>query len=108
MVARDSEAFYAKYDLMEKLGQGCNACVYKCQEKLTGKLYAVKKTKLEDEQVEEAKETFFNIKALQHPQISFYKAFYYDSQQRVSFIVMEYCPYANLSECHIQSEQMLK
>lgn len=42
-------SFLEKYELMEKLGEGANACVYKCQHKKTGKIYAAKKLKIEEE-----------------------------------------------------------
>lgn len=38
-------AFSRKYRLLEKLGEGANACVYRCQHLKTGRFYAAKKIK---------------------------------------------------------------
>lgn len=38
--------FSEKYELMEKLGEGANACVYKCLHKTSGRTYAAKKLKI--------------------------------------------------------------
>lgn len=38
-------AFSRKYRLLEKLGEGANACVYRCQHLKTGRIYAAKKIK---------------------------------------------------------------
>ena len=39
-------SFLEKYKLKCKIGEGANACVYKCQNKSNNKIYAAKKFKV--------------------------------------------------------------
>jgi hypothetical protein len=55
-------SFLEKYELLEKLGEGANACVYKCLHKQSGKIYAAKKLKIEEEHILELKRNFINLK----------------------------------------------
>ena len=48
-IGQNSNAFYEKYDLFEKIGLGSNGCVYRCQHKNNKKIYAVKKFKVSEE-----------------------------------------------------------
>ena len=42
-------SFEDKYDFFEKLGEGANGCVYRCQHKMNKKIFAVKKFKVSEE-----------------------------------------------------------
>ncbi len=46
-----TQSFSQKYQLMEKLGEGANACVYKCLHKRSGRTYAAKTLKIEEEHI---------------------------------------------------------
>jgi len=93
---------------LEKLGEGGNGCVYKCQHKANRKFYAVKKFKVEEEHILELKRNFINIEKLSHNAICGYRALYFDSRQRFAFLVIEYFPFPNLAECPLHSEEELK
>jgi hypothetical protein len=41
-----THSFGDKYELLEKLGEGANACVYKCLHRKSGRVYAAKKLKI--------------------------------------------------------------
>lgn len=71
------------------MGEGANACVYKCVHKKTGRIYAAKKLKIEEEHVLELKRNFINLKELRHPSIIKYKALYLDLKQHCAFLIME-------------------
>lgn len=91
-------SFKEKYDLLEKLGEGGNACVYKCQYKKTGKLYAVKKFRLEEEHILQLKKCYVNFQSLNHPSVIKYRALYFDQDQRSAFLVMDYVEHKSLED----------
>ena len=41
-------SFEEKYELLEKIGEGANGCVFKCQHKINRKIYAAKRFRVED------------------------------------------------------------
>ena len=71
------------------MGEGANACVYRCKHRKTGKLYAAKKLKIEEEHILELKRNFINLKEIRHPSIIKYKALYLDLQQHCAYLIME-------------------
>jgi hypothetical protein len=48
LVSAPLNSFLEKYDLLEKIGEGAHACVYKCRHKGSGRLLATKKFKFEE------------------------------------------------------------
>jgi len=96
--------FSDTFELLEKIGEGCNACVYRCIHKPTKRLYAVKKVKLEEEHVLRFRKDFITLKELDHPSICRYKGLYFDGDERLGYLVMEYMPFPSLADYQIQLE----
>jgi calcium-dependent protein kinase len=82
--------------------------VYKCLHKPTQRPYAVKKIKLEEEQISSFKKDFITLKELNSPYICKYKGLYFEANGRAAYLVMEYLPFPNLNDYVIQNEQELK
>jgi cyclin-dependent kinase-like len=101
-------SFLEKYDLLQKIGEGANACVYKCKHKESGRLFATKKFKFEEEHILELKRNFINLKELRHSSIIRYKALYLDLKQHCAYLVMECFDKPSLAEINISSEEEIK
>lgn len=101
-------SFLDKYELLEKIGEGGNGCVYKCQHKMNLKFYAAKKFCVEREHILELKKSFIIMKELKHNSICHYKALYFDKNQRVAYLIMEYLPLPSLADYKPTSEKELK
>jgi serine/threonine protein kinase len=97
----DENSFDEKYVLLEKMGEGANGCVYRCQHKGNSNIYAVKKFVFEKEHILELKRSFLVMRELQNPSVCTYKALYIDHKIRVAYLVMEYLPYPSLAKAQI-------
>ncbi len=86
--------FSDSYELMEKIGEGAHASVYRCIQKLTGKEFAVKVTKQGDEELIEGSKIQFKIlKNLDHENVMKAEAFYTDRVKMTTYLVCELCNY---------------
>jgi len=80
------------------LGQGTHGYVKKCTHLLSGKAYAVKVIRMEDEHYLGIKANFLYIKQLRHRAIIKYKALYLDRQNSLCHLLMECFPYPTLND----------
>jgi serine/threonine protein kinase len=48
---QEDNEFFEKYEILGKIGEGGHSSVYKCEEKESGKLFAVKITRFRDEEM---------------------------------------------------------
>jgi serine/threonine protein kinase len=53
---------------------------------------------MDDEHIFELKKNFLNIKQLRHSSIIKYHALYFDLKKSISYLVMEYFPFPNLTQ----------
>lgn len=74
--------------MLEKLGEGANACVYKCLYKPNDRYYAAKKFRIEEEHIMELKKNFIDMKELNHESICKYRGLYFDKNSRFAFLIM--------------------
>ena len=92
------EQFEHFFLLKEKLGEGTHSVVYKCQEKFTGKLFAVKVTKRKDAELfENIREYYEIMKQLDHEFIIKGTYLYISEKQMTCHLVEELCQYPELS-----------
>ena len=63
--------------------------VLRCRHRQLGQVFALKKMRLELENLNQLKESFVDIKKLDDPNIIKFKALYISSQLRTAFLVME-------------------
>ena len=82
--------------------------MYRCQHLKTGRIYAAKKIKFEEEHILDLKRNFINLKELRHPSIIQYRALYLDLSQHCAFLVMECFHRPSLGEAVLRSEQELR
>ncbi len=78
--------------------------VRKCESKKTKKIYAVKTSMIDDEQVLDFQNNFLAVHRLKHPSIIMYKALFYDLKKHNSHLVMEYVNLPSLSEYRFINE----
>ena len=98
-------SFEDKYDFFEKLGEGANGCVYRCQHKMNKKIFAVKKFKVSEDNLLETKRNFIHVQKLNHPNICSYKALYFNNSQTFAYLVMESFPFPTLEGYLLKSEE---
>ena len=90
------------------MGEGCNACVYRCFHRTSKRPYAVKKIKVEEEQVQQLRKDFITLKELNSNYICKYKGLYFDETERVAFLVMEHLPFPSLEKYRPKAEGQLR
>ena len=94
-----SNSFSDRYVLEEKIGEGCNGCVYRCVCIKNGRTYAVKKQHIEEEELLQLKKSFIHMREFYHESIVSYRALYFDDSMKTAFLVMDYLEnYHNLAE----------
>lgn len=81
---------------MNKIGEGTNGVVYRCQRKQNQQEFAVKEFKIEEEDLPALKSNFLVMKRLKHPNIIKYEALYIDMRKRVGWLVMELVAWPSL------------
>lgn len=81
-------SFDGKYKLLDWVGEGGNAMVHTCEYRDSGKIYAVKRVKMDEEHYLELKKNFLNIKGLRHPSLIRYHALYFDHSKHLAYLVM--------------------
>ena len=97
-------SFDAKYRLLEKVGEGGNAMVCRCEYIKSGKVYAVKMVRMDEEHYLELKRNFLSIKMLKNPNIIRYHALYFDLKKHLAYLVMEHFPFPDLLSHSIRQE----
>lgn len=90
--------------MLEKIGEGSNGVVNRCVKNSTGKEYAVKSFRFEDEHLPGLKANFLVINSLNHPNIINYEALYIDSKIHRGYLVMEFLPFPSLDTIKLKSE----
>ena len=85
--------------MLEKLGEGIDGVVYRCQKKSNEEEFAVKTFTFEDEHLQGLKTNFFIMKGLSHPNIVNYEALYIDANIRKGWLIMELVKMPSLSKC---------
>lgn len=88
--SENEEAFYEKYEILEQIGQGANGVVFTCRHKKSDKIFAVKRSKCDIENMHHLKSSYNHTKRLHHEGVIHYKGLYIIPQKRVSYLVMEY------------------
>jgi NIMA (never in mitosis gene a)-related kinase len=82
------------FEILQKLGDGAFATVFKVRRKSDGMMYALKKVKmsmLKPKERENALNEVRILASISHPNIVEYKEAFIDSATNVLCIVMEYC-----------------
>lgn len=82
--------------------------VNRCEYLPSGKIYAAKLVRMDEEHYLELKKNFLNIKILRHPSIIRYHALYFDLQKHLAYLIMEHFPFQNLLELTIKDENELR
>ena len=93
---------------MEKLGEGSNGVVYRCRQRKTGEIFAVKSFKFEDEDIPRLKANFLLQKSLNHPSIIRYEAIYLNMKKYLGWLVMKYISWSSLDSVAMQSEEEIR
>lgn len=68
----------------------------------------MKKFRIEEEHIMILKKGFLVLKQLQHSSIIKYRALHIEKSQNCGYVVMDYFPYPNISECKIKEEADIK
>lgn len=94
--------------MLEKLGEGSNGVVSRCVKNSTGKEYAVKSFRFEDEHLPSLKSNFLVMSNMSHPNIVNYESLYIDSKKHLGYLIMELLPFPSLNTVKLTSEEEIK
>src|SRR5260370_33855753 len=99
---------FGHFEVLEKIGRGGNATVYKAHHQTTGSIVAIKvgpqPLELDAGSLERFQREFTVIRRLRHPNIV--RALGLGEQDEVPFLVLEFVPGQNLAE-YLKSRQPL-
>ncbi|CAD8118154.1 unnamed protein product [Paramecium sonneborni] len=98
-VVDDALKFEDRYESLQILGQGAHAIVKLARRKETNELYAVKITRMNNEEIyNNVKRTFYNARCLRHQNIIQEIELFINEKYCSACLVMEYCPYPTLEQ----------
>ncbi|CAD8117583.1 unnamed protein product [Paramecium sonneborni] len=102
-VVDDALKFEDRYEALEILGQGAHAVVKLAKRKETNELYAVKITRMNNEEIyNNVKRTFYNARCLRHQNIIQEIELFINEKYCSACLVMEYCAYPTLEQILIE------
>jgi serine/threonine protein kinase len=105
--ASDKPAYIGPYEVLETIGSGATATVYKGRQQQTGTVVAIKVshgfTELDPEALERFKREFTAINQLRHPHLVRALSMGQDRKRGFTFVAMEYVPGQNLEQ-HVKAE----
>ncbi|CAK57827.1 unnamed protein product (macronuclear) [Paramecium tetraurelia] len=95
--------FEDRYDILQVLGEGAHAIVKLARRKETNELYAVKITRMNNEEIyNNVKRTFYNARCLRHQNIIQEIELFINEKYCRACLVMEYCPFPTLQQILIE------
>ncbi|CAD8207421.1 unnamed protein product [Paramecium pentaurelia] len=106
-VVDDAIKFEDRYESLQVLGQGAHAIVKLARRKETNELYAVKITRMNNEEIyNNVKRTFNNARCLRHQNIIQEIELFINEKYCSACLVMEYCPYPTLESILIERKTL--
>ena len=90
-------SFKDQFEVLERIGEGANSIVYKCSDRTTKEIYALKSPKRSDpELLEGLRQGYEVMKTLNHKYICKAYYFFIKNKSNTCSIVTEYCAYPDL------------